>query len=155
MNGPLDKSLEVVFSYEAPEASPGFMLWQTTVLWQRLIKKTLEPFELSHAQFVVMAILLWFREAAQQAAQSDLVQASKLDKMTVSKALKELVARGYVMRQENPRDSRAKCVQLAEEGRVLITKIVPLVERADEDFFARLSADERMHVLGAFKRLSG
>jgi hypothetical protein len=30
------------FGFEVPEASPGFLLWQTTTAWQRLIKKMLD-----------------------------------------------------------------------------------------------------------------
>ncbi len=32
-----------VFGFEQPEHSPGFLLWQTTITWQRLIKKALDP----------------------------------------------------------------------------------------------------------------
>ncbi len=45
------------FGFDAPEDSPGFLLWQTTISWQRMIKKALEPHDISHAQFVIMAIL--------------------------------------------------------------------------------------------------
>jgi len=42
------------------EDSPGLLLWQTTIFWQRMIKKALEPYGISHAQFVIMVILLWW-----------------------------------------------------------------------------------------------
>jgi len=57
------------FSYEAPEDSPGYLLWKTTVSWQRLIKKALEPFDISHAQFVILAVVKWFDENRQDATQ--------------------------------------------------------------------------------------
>ena len=56
----MPKNNNIPFGLEAPENSLGFMLWQTTVLWQRQIKKSLEPCDISHAHFVIMAILMWF-----------------------------------------------------------------------------------------------
>jgi hypothetical protein len=50
------------FGFDRPEDSPGFLLWQTTITWQRLIKKALEPHDISHAQFVIMSLLLWLKE---------------------------------------------------------------------------------------------
>ena len=71
------------FGFEAPEDSPGFLLWQTTITWQRLIKKALEAHDVSHAQFVVMAVLLWFEEHQEDPTQIAIARLSKLDQMTV------------------------------------------------------------------------
>jgi MarR family transcriptional regulator, organic hydroperoxide resistance regulator len=43
------------FGFDRPEDSHGFLLWQTTMIWQRQIKQALEPYNISHAQFVIMA----------------------------------------------------------------------------------------------------
>lgn len=45
------------FGFDKPEDSPGFLLWQTTMIWQRQIKKALEQYNVSHAQFVIIATL--------------------------------------------------------------------------------------------------
>ncbi len=52
------------FGFDKPEDSPGFLLWQTTITWQRLIKKALEFSGISHPQFVILAITLWFENQA-------------------------------------------------------------------------------------------
>lgn len=51
---------DLPFGFDKPEDSPGFLLWQTTMIWQRQIKRSLEPYDISHAQFVIMATLMWF-----------------------------------------------------------------------------------------------
>ena len=33
------------FGFDAPEDSPGFLLWQTTISWQRMIKQALELYD--------------------------------------------------------------------------------------------------------------
>lgn len=143
------------FGFDRPEDSPGFLLWQTTILWQRQIKKVLEPYEISHAQFVIMALLLWWRGKKEAVAQGDIVEKSKLDKMTVSKSLKKLVGMGFVERCENPRDTRAKFVHLTKRGEGFVRKLVPLVESVDADFFRPLNAQEKRRLLAFLPKLVG
>ena len=94
------------FGFSKPEDSPGFLLWQTTITWQRLIKKALDPYGISHAQFVILAVTLWFESKNHEVSQSLIIRQSKLDKMTVSKSLKKLVAEEYVKRMEHQVDTR-------------------------------------------------
>ena len=42
--------------------SPGFLLWQVTTLWQRRIRQALEPFELTHTQFVLLFSCHWLTD---------------------------------------------------------------------------------------------
>jgi len=142
-----------IFGFEKPEHSPGFLLWQTTVSWQRLIKKTLEAHNLSHAQFVVMAILLWLREQKTDVVQIDIVKMSKLDKMTVSKSLKKLVTLGFVSRQENKHDTRAKTVCLTKSGISITKKLVPKIEEIDSDFFGNLKDNEQGSLIKVLQKL--
>lgn len=127
------------FGFEAAEESPGFLLWQTTVIWQRLIKRTLDAYHLSHPQFVILAVLLWFEEHQETPTQVSISRLSKLDKMSVSNSLKPLIAQGYIIREESPKDTRAKWVHLTEKGRALVTRLVPLVEGIDEKFFSAVN----------------
>src|SRR6185312_9902738 len=96
------------FGFEKPEDSPGFLLWQTTITWQRLIKKELDRFKISHAQFVILAITLWLNSHNYLTTQILIVKLSKLDKMTVSKSLKKLTSLGLIKRTESESDSRSK-----------------------------------------------
>jgi hypothetical protein len=40
---------------EGPAASPGFLLWHLTLAWQRAVTAVLEPLDLTHVQFVLLA----------------------------------------------------------------------------------------------------
>lgn len=142
-----------VFSYETPDESPGFLLWQTTVMWQRLIKKELDQHNVAHSHFVIMASLLWFEENQQESTQISIIRSSKLDKMTVSKALKKMTIQGYVKRGESEKDPRAKWVKLTVKGKKLISSLIPLVEALDEKFFASISKTERKMMNGFFGKI--
>ena len=43
-----------------PGDSPGFLLWKVSNAWQRQIRAALQPFSLTHSQFVVLATATWF-----------------------------------------------------------------------------------------------
>ncbi len=139
--------VDLPFGFDKPEDSPGFLLWQTSVVWQRLVKKTLEPYDISHAQFVIMALLLWFEEQEYDITQILIVNWSKLDKMTVSQALKKLVAQGLVQRVEHEVDTRAKRPSLTEKGKTLLCQLVPLVEKIDADFFGKITAQDQRELI--------
>lgn len=141
------------FGFDRPEDSPGFLLWQTTITWQRLTKKALEPYDISHPQFVIMALLLWFQEQGYDTTQVLIINWSKLDKMTVSQSLKKLAAQGFVDRVEHKSDTRAKSVTLTEQGKALICKLVPLVEAVDTQFFSTISSSEQQVMIQMLRKL--
>ena len=120
--------------------------------WQRLIKNALAEYDISHPQFVILAILLWFTEKKDEPTQIAIIRLSKLDKMTVSQSLKKLSAQGLVKRAEHEQDTRAKSVRLTESGQILAAKLVKIVEQIDADFFGQLTQAEGeslVQVLGA------
>ena len=142
------------FGFEQPKDSPGFLLWQTTMIWQRRIRDALEPFGISHSQFVIMAILMWFEEHDYDAVQVSIVDWSKLDKMTVSLALKKLAALRLVKRAEHKIDTRAKRVALTDKGRTLISKLVPIVESIDAEFFGTISKKDEQTLIALLQTLA-
>ena len=144
---------KTAFGFEKPEYSPGFLLWQTTVLWQRLIRKELDQHNLSHAQFVVMASLLWFEEQGESVTQVDIISMSKLDKMTVSSSLKKLADQKLVKRSESAQDTRAKNVVLTKQGRGKVQSLVPRIEAIDEEFFGVCSLKEQKALIQTFQKL--
>lgn len=142
------------FGFDRPEDSPGFLLWQTTLIWQRQIKKVLESYDISHAQFVIMATLLWFEAHHYDTTQTSIVNWSKLDKMTVSKSLKKLVSLGLVNRIEHEIDTRAKSISLANKGKKLVQKLVPIVEKIDSEFFGNVSLSDQKNFIHILRKLT-
>ncbi len=142
------------FSVEKPEDSPGLLLWQTTMTWQRLIKDALAKYDISHPQFVILAILLWFTEQGQAPAQIDIINISKLDKMTVSQSLKKLALKGLANRSEHSEDTRAKAVELTSKGKTLAKKLVHIVEDIDKKFFGVLEEKHQTALIKILRNLT-
>ncbi len=132
------KSAENPFSVEKAEESAGFLLWQVTALWQRAIKKALEPFGITHSQFVLMASIHWLTLHKQEVTQIGLSSHTKIDPMTTSTVLRTLQQKGFLSRQEHATDTRAKTVVLTDAGKKVVKKAVVAVEQFDQAFFAEL-----------------
>lgn len=141
------------FGFERPEDSPGFLLWQTTMIWQRQIKKELEAYNVSHAGFVIMATLMWFEANGHDTTQTFIVNQTKLDKMTVSKSLRQLVTQGFVNRIEHKVDTRAKIVTLTEQGKKMLCTLIPLVEAIDTNFFGVTSSTDTKNLINLLQKL--
>jgi MarR family transcriptional regulator, organic hydroperoxide resistance regulator len=132
------KNKDNTFSVEKAEESSGFLLWQVTNLWQREIKKALEPHGLTHSQFVLMASIHWLTLHNQDVTQILLSSHTKIDPMTTSTVLRTLQTKGLLQRQEHLTDTRAKTVGLTDNGKKIIKQAVKTVETFDRNFFAEL-----------------
>jgi DNA-binding MarR family transcriptional regulator len=131
---------KIKFHFRSPGESPGFLLWQVTMLWQRKIKRGLDKLGITHTQFVLLATLAWLSKEKEVITQIDIANHSKTDRMMVSKILRKLQMNGYVSRREHETDTRAKVVTLSETGKKLVQKALKIVEQADVDFFSGLGS---------------
>ncbi|MBA3649192.1 MAG: MarR family transcriptional regulator [Chitinophagales bacterium] len=127
------------FSFEKAEDSTGFLLWQVTNLWQREIKKALEKFGLTHSQFVLLASTFWLSQHQADVTQINLSAHTKIDPMTTSKVLRTLQTKGLLQRKEHHSDTRAKTVELTENGKKITRESVKTVEKFDMLFFSPLA----------------
>lgn len=126
------------FHFKSPEESPGYMLWQISMLWQRKMKRALDEINLTHTQFVLLAALGWLKKKQDQVTQTEIAEHSNTDRMMVSKVLRTLQNKGYLSRREHPTDTRAKCIELTNPGKVILQQALEIVHGVDGAFFATL-----------------
>lgn len=129
------------FRFEKSDDSPGFLLWQLTMQWQRAIKRELDKLDLTHTQFVLLASLGWLLKSGQSVSQTDVANHSKTDRMMVSKVLRTLEEKKLVIRADHATDTRAKSLSLTPEGQSLLQKAIVVVEDTDHQFFEVLGQD--------------
>lgn len=124
--------------FQEPNDNPGFLLWRVTNAWQREIRSALEPLNLTHVQFVLLASLAWLGERGQNISQVQLARHSSTDVMMVSDVLRALEGKGFIQRGPHPSDARAKVLHMTPEGLALINQAVVRVEAVDKAYFGRL-----------------
>jgi MarR family transcriptional regulator for hemolysin len=99
----------------------------------------LRGFGITQTQYAILALLKWFEEQKEPTTQMHLVEHAKIEKMTLSKAVRRLEEDGLVLREASAVDSRAVNVRFASRGRRLIQKAIVAIESADEAFFSSLN----------------
>lgn len=129
---------EIEFQYKSPNDSPGYLLGQLTMFWQRRQKKVLDPLDLTHTQFVLLASLGWLSKKSNAVTQIDIANQSNADRMMVSKVLRTLEDKKFITRQEHHTDTRAKIIQLTDTGEEVLQKALTEIENADFDFFSAI-----------------
>lgn len=138
--------------------SPGFLLWQVTTVWQRRIRQALEPFALTHTQFVLLFSCYWLYHKAGHSGvtQVQLAQHTNVDVNVASQVLRTLQKRGLIDRTPHSTDTRANVITVTPIGIDLATRAVRAVEAADRRFFSLLgdaSKDEMIRLM--LRLLSG
>jgi DNA-binding MarR family transcriptional regulator len=131
---------EIEFHFESPGESPGYLLGQLTMLWQRKQKKILDPLDLTQTQFVLLAALAWLSKKNPSVTQIDIANQSNADRMMVSKVLRTLEEKNFVTREVHSSDTRAKTIRLTSSGAKVLQKALVAIERADLEFFAALGS---------------
>lgn len=131
-------SKKIEFHFKSPEDSPGYLLGQLTMLWQRKLKKVLDPLDLTQTQFVLLAALGWLSGTNDEVSQVDIARQSNSDRMMVSKVLRTLEEKDFITREGHETDTRAKIVRLTKRGEVVLQKALKEVEKGDLEFFSVL-----------------
>ncbi len=127
-----------IFQVDSAEDSPGFLLWQVSSMWQRQINAGLKQFDLTHAQFVLLASMTWLARDDKPLTQVDLASHAKMDVMMTSNVLRTLEEKGLILRKPHPTDTRAKSLAVTGKGRELAARAVQVVEKIDSSFFSPL-----------------
>ncbi len=99
-------------------------------------------FGLSIPQWRLIAVIAEGEGLTQQA----LGAATRMGKVTVSRAAVALVERGLIERRANPGDQRSHLLSLTREGRALYDSVAPKALALEAEIFAGFSRAE----LGAF-----
>jgi DNA-binding MarR family transcriptional regulator len=141
------------FKHGEADASPGFLLWKITALWQRRLAQVLGEFGITQTQYAIIASLRWFEEQHEPPTQAHLVEHARIDKMTLSKAIRNLEDAGLLLREPSPDDSRAVSVRFTAKGRKLVQQAVLAIERADDEFFSALGERQLADYKALTKRL--
>lgn len=106
-------------------------------------------FGLSVPEWRLIAVLAEAAPLTQQA----IGVATRMDKMTVSRAAGALAERGLVTRAANPDDARSRLLRLTGEGQRLYAQVAPKALELEAAVLAGLSAAERARLTAMLARI--
>ena len=102
-------------------------------------------------QFAVLAAL--YEEDGQ--SQSNLVDATGIDRSTLADMVSRMEKGGLVQRVKSQDDARAKAVSLTGEGEKAYTEAAPIVADADIELLEDLRKSRRTSLIGALAIVAG
>jgi DNA-binding MarR family transcriptional regulator len=130
-----------------PNDSPGFLLWHATLRWQRGIARALQPLDLTHVQFVLLACTWWLNEQGQRPTQIALATQAGTDIKMTSQVARSLERKGLIEREVDSTDTRARRLRVTKRGADLASRAITVVEQVDTEFFADVPSTEALHFL--------
>lgn len=86
--------------------------------------------------------------------QTELVQATGIDRSTLADLVSRMTAKGLLLREKSALDARAKAVRVSEEGLAALEAARPCVTAADKRILAMLSKGRRQTFLETLAQLA-
>ncbi|WP_320826636.1 MarR family winged helix-turn-helix transcriptional regulator [Reinekea sp.] len=120
-----------------------FLPYRLSLLANRISRaladKYQSDFQISRPQWRLMAVL---GEQPDLSA-ADLVEHTAMDKVAVSRAVKDLKNRNLLLQQPDPEDKRRFRLRLSRAGQATYAAIVPIAAAYEASILAQLNARER------------
>lgn len=130
-----------------------FFPYRVAVLATRISRRMLasykEGFEVNVSEWRVLAHVA----RCERVSVRDIHSCVNLDKPTVSRAVKQLVARKLLSRDANPDDGRLIEITLTDEGRLVCRNIAQIAASFEADLLSSLQEEEKTVMLSAFEKL--
>lgn len=131
----MDSALNSKQLIDSVQKTPGFLLWQTEMCWQRVVNKVLLEFDLTYTQFIVLCICSFQARSNSQVYQHQVAKHSKIDRMMTSRILSSLESKKFITRLKIEGDARAKLVVITDTGNKILAKSLKKVAVAEANFF--------------------
>lgn len=122
-------------NFQNPNESTGLLFWQTSMLWQRKIKEVLQPYNLTHTQFVILAVIEELSEQKMIITQKRISDFSMIDVMTLSSTVRLLEKKELISRVPLKSDPRANALSNTKKGQTILAQAIKEVEKIDISFF--------------------
>lgn len=114
-----------------------------------LMKKAVEPFDLTPPQFATLAFL-WAGDGVNQ---QELGTKMHVDRTTISGIIERLEKLGYVQRDESPEDGRSYKLFVTKKGREIQKPVLSQLQEVQNHLDMSLSRDEQDQLLVLLQKL--
>ena len=133
------------------DASAIHMLHRASQAADELFANETSGADLTPRQFAVLAAL----EVLESASQTQIVDATGIDRSTLADIVKRLVKRGLLNRRRSRSDARAYVVRLTPEGREVLLATKPAARRVEERLLEHVASVRRDELLQALEAIIG
>ncbi len=131
-------------------ASPGHLLHRAQQFASERFSEATGGVELTQRQFAVLCAV----HDAEGLTQTQLVQATGIDRSTLAELVSRMAAKGLLLREKAEGDGRANAVRFTDEGRALYQTAIDGARAADDAILSALPKNKRASFAEALARIS-
>lgn len=133
------------------DASAIHMLHRASQAADEMFAHETSGAELTPRQFTVLSAL----ERLESASQTQIVDATGIDRSTLADIVKRLVKRGLLTRRRSRSDARAYVVRLTPDGRAMLNATKPAAQRVEERLLEQMPDMRREALIAALEAIIG
>jgi DNA-binding MarR family transcriptional regulator len=86
-------------------------------------------------------------------SQKGLIERTAMDKVTISRAVAAMVARGLIVRTNSTADRRIDVLTLSEAGRAIVDEVAPIVLAYEASLIDAIGTNEGKHLAEMLRKL--
>lgn len=137
--GSVRKELEALQARSPLFSRPGFLIRRMHQIHGSLFAEETSAFNITPVQYSLLTTL----DSLGEIDQNTLAIEVGLERSSVAEVIPRLESRGLIARSQASHDKRVKLVKLTRQGKRLVTKMAPAVQRAHERTVEHLPPTER------------
>jgi len=119
------------------------------------VKEFLEKkYEINQSELNLLVALSTTKDKMGILAPTELYEDLVFSSGGMTKLLKKLELKDYILRVENPNDKRSKLVEITSEGKEIASKAINDVLEIETQYFLKLNNLERSTLVNAFEKLA-
>jgi len=130
--------------------SPGHLLHRAQQFAADRFSEATGGVEITQRQFAVLCAV----RAKEGLTQTQLVQATGIDRSTLAELVSRMASKGLLLREKAPGDARANAVRFTDEGRALYETAITGAKAADEAILSALPRNKRASFAEALARIA-
>jgi DNA-binding MarR family transcriptional regulator len=131
-------------------ASPGHLLHRAQQFAADRFSEATGGVEITQRQFAVLCAV----HAKEGLTQTELVQATGIDRSTLAELVSRMASKGLLMREKAPGDARANAVRFTDDGRKLYETVIAGAKAADDAILSALPKNKRASFAEALARIA-
>ncbi|MGB6297865.1 MAG: MarR family winged helix-turn-helix transcriptional regulator [Rivularia sp. (in: cyanobacteria)] len=143
-------SISIPEDFPDPREFTGFLFWQKANNWEKYVNSQLEPHNITQSEIFQLISISILLNQQEEVTQVDIANFTGVAAMSVSKVLKKLEKKEFIIRQTGT-DSRSKSLKITEKGLDVLIQSAKTLFESNQSFFPTKHSEEFFNYLQQLK----
>lgn len=117
------------------------------------LKDALKPYDINTAEGIVL-LMMYRSISGNGRTQDELIREIHYDKGVMTRTMKDLEDKGFVMRNQHPADSRSFVFSLTKKGTEFKKVLVGILQKWNDELLKGISSDDLERIEAALEKMA-